>query len=49
MVGGVVDESKKSCSICGTEKTPLWRSGPAGPKVQIRVLVASNFYQGFLR
>ncbi|CAM8914732.1 unnamed protein product [Rhodiola kirilowii] len=28
----VVDESKKSCAMCGTSKTPLWRSGPAGPK-----------------
>ncbi|CAH8353332.1 unnamed protein product [Eruca vesicaria subsp. sativa] len=23
---------KKSCAICGTSKTPLWRSGPTGPK-----------------
>uniref|UniRef100_A0A7N0UEX7 GATA-type domain-containing protein n=2 Tax=Kalanchoe fedtschenkoi TaxID=63787 RepID=A0A7N0UEX7_KALFE len=29
----VVDtESKKCCAMCGTAKTPLWRSGPAGPK-----------------
>ncbi|CAH8343566.1 unnamed protein product [Eruca vesicaria subsp. sativa] len=25
-------KEKKSCAICGTSKTPLWRSGPAGPK-----------------
>ncbi|KAF2542028.1 hypothetical protein F2Q68_00033108 [Brassica cretica] len=23
---------KKSCAICGTSKTPLWRGGPTGPK-----------------
>ncbi|KAJ4968789.1 hypothetical protein NE237_015490 [Protea cynaroides] len=23
---------KKSCTDCGTTKTPLWRGGPAGPK-----------------
>ena len=23
----------KKCADCGTSKTPLWRSGPAGPKV----------------
>ncbi|KAJ0232286.1 GATA transcription factor 16 [Hirschfeldia incana] len=23
---------KKTCADCGTSKTPLWRSGPAGPK-----------------
>ncbi|CAM8995039.1 unnamed protein product [Rhodiola kirilowii] len=23
---------KKICSDCGTNKTPLWRGGPAGPK-----------------
>ncbi|CAM8972416.1 unnamed protein product [Rhodiola kirilowii] len=23
---------KKTCVDCGTSKTPLWRSGPAGPK-----------------
>ncbi|KFK38137.1 hypothetical protein AALP_AA3G074400 [Arabis alpina] len=26
------NNEKKSCAICGTSKTPLWRSGPAGPK-----------------
>ncbi|KAL1211884.1 GATA transcription factor 15 [Cardamine amara subsp. amara] len=29
--GGISNE-KKSCAICGTSKTPLWRGGPAGPK-----------------
>jgi len=24
---------KKTCADCGTSKTPLWRGGPAGPKV----------------
>lgn len=23
----------KTCADCGTTKTPLWRGGPAGPKV----------------
>lgn len=33
------DEShKKMCAECGTSKTPLWRGGPAGPKV-------TNFYE----
>lgn len=26
-------EMKKSCTDCKTTKTPLWRGGPAGPKV----------------
>ncbi|KAI4303160.1 hypothetical protein MLD38_038822 [Melastoma candidum] len=25
-------DNKKTCADCGTSKTPLWRSGPAGPK-----------------
>ncbi|KAK6930220.1 Zinc finger, GATA-type [Dillenia turbinata] len=28
----VTAELKKTCADCGTSKTPLWRSGPAGPK-----------------
>ncbi|KAK4800263.1 hypothetical protein SAY86_020750 [Trapa natans] len=27
-----VTEQKKVCADCGTSTTPLWRSGPAGPK-----------------
>ncbi|KAH7285010.1 hypothetical protein KP509_33G007300 [Ceratopteris richardii] len=27
-----VSSSLRTCSICGTSKTPLWRSGPEGPK-----------------
>ncbi|KAG2273468.1 hypothetical protein Bca4012_040303 [Brassica carinata] len=30
--GGGISNEKKSCAICGTSKTPLWRSGPTGPK-----------------
>lgn len=33
--GGGISNEKKSCAICGTSKTPLWRSGPAGPKVRL--------------
>ncbi|KAG2239112.1 hypothetical protein Bca4012_023881 [Brassica carinata] len=25
-------DTKKTCVDCGTNKTPLWRGGPAGPK-----------------
>lgn len=25
--------SPEFCTMCGTTKTPLWRSGPDGPKV----------------
>ncbi|GFY90522.1 GATA transcription factor 16 [Actinidia rufa] len=28
----MMSESKKSCADCKTTKTPLWRSGPVGPK-----------------
>ncbi|GAB2218677.1 hypothetical protein Droror1_Dr00001904 [Drosera rotundifolia] len=27
-----IEESKKSCTICKTTKTPMWRVGPLGPK-----------------
>lgn len=29
----VNEQNKKTCADCGTSKTPLWRGGPAGPKV----------------
>ena len=29
------NQQKKTCADCGTSKTPLWRGGPAGPKVMI--------------
>uniref|UniRef100_A0A6N2LZA2 GATA-type domain-containing protein n=1 Tax=Salix viminalis TaxID=40686 RepID=A0A6N2LZA2_SALVM len=34
--GGVSGEveDKKACADCKTTKTPLWRGGPAGPKIQ---------------
>lgn len=27
------NQGAKTCVDCGTTKTPLWRGGPAGPKV----------------
>lgn len=27
------NQGAKTCADCGTTKTPLWRGGPAGPKV----------------
>jgi hypothetical protein len=27
------------CSACNTTKTPLWRTGPCGPKVKILILL----------
>lgn len=37
----------KTCVDCGTSKTPLWRGGPAGPKVQLNPisdLIYCTFY-----
>lgn len=28
-----LNQGAKTCADCGTTKTPLWRGGPAGPKV----------------
>jgi hypothetical protein len=43
-------EGKKACTDCKTTKTPLWRGGPAGPKVcmfvcfcSITILLSSLF------
>lgn len=32
--GGSSGEAKRTCVDCGTFRTPLWRGGPAGPKVR---------------
>ncbi|KAK6119027.1 hypothetical protein DH2020_047234 [Rehmannia glutinosa] len=32
--GSIGVETKRCCSDCKTTKTPLWRSGPTGPKIQ---------------
>lgn len=32
--GDAIEQNKKTCADCGTSKTPLWRGGPAGPKVR---------------
>ena len=29
----------RTCSDCNTTKTPLWRSGPCGPKVRFCLLI----------
>ena len=34
------NEQKKTCADCGTTKTPLWRGGPAGPKVSTLTLIS---------
>ncbi|CAH2053513.1 unnamed protein product, partial [Thlaspi arvense] len=34
--GGSSGETKRTCVDCGTFRTPLWRGGPAGPKVRSR-------------
>lgn len=47
--GGIMSNKKKSCAICGTSKTPLWRSGPAGPKVRLSVNRSDiNQFWGYL-
>ncbi|KAG8370480.1 hypothetical protein BUALT_Bualt14G0121200 [Buddleja alternifolia] len=43
----------KTCVDCGTSKTPLWRGGPAGPKVYIythiyRYIHNNSIHQLFL-
>lgn len=41
-----VNEPKKTCADCGTSKTPLWRGGPAGPKVIDPLDQTSHFASG---
>ena len=45
-----MNELKKFCADCKTTRTPLWRSGPAGPRVkdsltsQLPVLSSSSSF-----
>lgn len=32
-------DTKKTCVDCGTSRTPLWRGGPAGPKVRMMMII----------
>ena len=34
----------KACSLCGTTKTPMWRSGPQGPKVCVDLLALHDLF-----
>ncbi|XP_061371954.1 GATA transcription factor 15-like isoform X2 [Gastrolobium bilobum] len=47
-----LSENKKCCTDCRTTKTPLWRGGPAGPKVithhSSSTIPISNFYSFLL-
>lgn len=36
--GGSSGDTKRICVDCGTLRTPLWRGGPAGPKVSLSQL-----------
>lgn len=37
------ETNQKTCVDCGTTKTPLWRGGPAGPKVSNLVYLPDQF------
>ena len=41
---GTFNEMKKSCTDCHTTRTPLWRGGPAGPRVYY--IPSVQFYHG---
>ncbi|XP_058002873.1 GATA transcription factor 15 isoform X2 [Hevea brasiliensis] len=38
---------KNACTVCKTTKTPLWRSGPAGPKIQKETKINFEVRRGF--
>lgn len=38
---------KRCCITCGTSKTPLWRGGPAGPKVSSHLMNFHHFSCSF--
>lgn len=40
---GTLNQAAKTCADCGTTKTPLWRGGPAGPKVYKYVSIMSMY------
>lgn len=41
---GTFNEMNKSCIDCHTTRTPLWRGGPAGPRVYIYYIPSVQFY-----
>ena len=43
--GSSEEGQKRTCFDCGTSKTPLWRGGPAGPKVMILTQNPSTLFR----
>lgn len=41
-------ENNKCCTDCKTTKTPLWRGGPAGPKVNLMPTTKIHWFYSFI-